>query len=122
MTYKKIKHAIIITTLVISSLLTSFVASAQKKDEPVAVSITPPIDARSIPQLINGIIDVLLGVVGAIALIMFIYGGIMWMTSAGNEARITKGQETLRWATVGLIIIFSSYALLDLIFKALTGQ
>jgi len=121
MTYKKIKHTIIITTLVISSVLTSFVASAQK-DEPVTVSITPPIDARSIPQLINGIIDVLLGVVGAIALIMFIYGGIMWMTSAGNEARITKGQETLRWATVGLIIIFSSYALLELIFKALTGQ
>lgn len=88
-----------------------------------AVEVYNPLqNVTSIPDLVNNIITVILGVVGALALAMFIYGGVMWMTSAGNTQRIEKGKETLIWATIGLLIIFMSYAILRLIFQALSGS
>jgi hypothetical protein len=69
--------------------------------------------------LIGKIIKTVLGIVGSIALVMFIYGGFMWMTAGGNTDRIKKGRDVLTWATIGLIIIFTSYAILTFIFGAL---
>ena len=49
-------------------------------------------------------------IVGSIALLMFIWGGIVWMTSQGEKARVEKGQKTLAWAVIGLAVIFVAYA------------
>ena len=61
--------------------------------------------------LIGTIINAIMGIVGSLALAMFIYGGFTWMTAAGANERVQKGKDILIWATVGLIVIFSSYAL-----------
>ncbi|MFA4942437.1 MAG: hypothetical protein WC564_02255 [Patescibacteria group bacterium] len=61
-------------------------------------------------QLIGRVISAVLGVVGSLALIMFIYGGLVWMTAAGNEKKVMEGRDILMWAAIGLIIIFASYA------------
>ena len=74
-----------------------------------------------IPELIGRIINAVLGVVGSIALLMFVYGGLMWMTAAGNEERVKKGGSILTWAAIGLIVIFSAYAIVDLIINKVTG-
>jgi len=71
--------------------------------------------------LISRVIFAVLGLTGAIALVMFIWGGLQWMTAAGNAEKVTKGRDTLMWAALGLIIIFSSYAVLTAVFKALQG-
>ena len=83
-------------------------------------TLDSPIAATNVPQFINAIISKILSIVGAVALLMFVYGGVLWMTSAGNTERVTKGKETLTWATIGLIVIFASYAILTLVFNALT--
>ncbi len=71
-------------------------------------------------ELIGQVINAVLGIVGSIALAMFIFGGFTWMTASGNEQAITKGKDILVWATVGLIVIFTSYALVKfIIFKGL---
>lgn len=74
-----------------------------------------------INQLIGQIINAVLGVVGSLALLMFIYGGIVWMTAAGANEKVQKGKDILLWATIGLIIIFSSYALVDFVLNNLIG-
>lgn len=78
-------------------------------------------NVNSIPELVNNIVRTLLGIVGAVSLLMFVYGGVLWMTSAGNAQRIEKGKETLIWATIGLAVIFASYSILRVIFQAFTG-
>lgn len=85
-------------------------------------SLYNPINATSVPELVNSIVKAILGMVGALALFMFVYGGMLWMTSLGNSQRIEKGKETLIWATIGLFIIFASYAILSFIFTALSGK
>lgn len=58
----------------------------------------------------NGIKTVL-GIIGSVALAVFIYGGVLWLTSGGNETRIKKGKDVILWATLGLVIIFAAYAI-----------
>lgn len=70
-------------------------------------------------KVIANVIDKVLGVVGALALFMFIFGSITWMVSAGNDQQITKGKNILMWATLGMIVVFMSYALVKFIFQAI---
>jgi hypothetical protein len=86
----------------------------------LTVSLDNPIQPQSIPVLIGYIINAVLGIVGSVALIMFVYGGIVWMTAGGNEQSITKGRNILMWAAVGIVVIFSSYALVRFVIGAIT--
>ena len=74
-----------------------------------------------IPILLGKIINSVLGVVGSLALVMFIYGGITWMLSAGNQEQVTKGKNILIWAAVGIVIIFTSYALVKFVLTTVTS-
>lgn len=69
------------------------------------------------PQTIfGGIIKAILSIAGSIALAMFVYGGIMIMMAGGNAERTKQGTQILVWSALGVIVILSSYALVDLVF------
>ncbi|MBD3311355.1 MAG: hypothetical protein GF349_02560 [Candidatus Magasanikbacteria bacterium] len=83
-------------------------------------------EARSLDQLrgasaqtlIGRAIKAVLQVMGSIALIMFIYGGVMWMTARGNAQRVDKAINTLVWSALGVVVILASYAIVDFVFEA----
>lgn len=79
-----------------------------------------PLGETDIRLIIGRVISALLGISGAIALLMFVWGGMLWLTSGGNDTRIKKGKDTLLWATIGLVVIFTSYAIVRAIITALT--
>ena len=76
---------------------------------PKVISITNPLNSNSIPCLIGNVISWLLKIIGALALALFFYGGFQWLTSAGNDKKVSAGKDTLFWAAVGLICVFLSY-------------
>lgn len=84
--------------------------------EQAAAALENPIAASSMPEIIVNIIQVLLTLLGSAALLVFIYGGIMMITSAGNEEKVKKARATLVWAVLGLAIILGSYAILSFVF------
>jgi len=69
-----------------------------------------------------------LGFVGSIALLMFIYGGIMFLVSSGSSEKVTQAKQIIIGAVIGLIIVFASYTIIQFVFDALgipntsTGQ
>ncbi|MFA6171263.1 MAG: pilin [Patescibacteria group bacterium] len=82
------------------------------------VSLTNPLGDLKDPQtLIGKVIGAALGLVGSLALAMFIYGGFIWMTAQGNSEKVKKGRDTMVWATLGLIIIFSAYNIIAFVFN-----
>lgn len=108
-------YAVVIVALVIGVyILLSQSLFAQVLEDPLNLGKEP------IPELAGRIIKKVLGIVGVLALVMFIYGGILWMTSGGNAEKIKKGKDTIVWAVIGLAFIFFSYAILEFILKALT--
>ena len=98
-------------------LIPCFVLAA----DPATGKLTNPLGTTDLQTLIGKVIKAVLGIVGSIALLMFIYGGFMWMTSSGNEQKISKGKNVLTWATIGLAIIFLSYTLVNFVIGGLTG-
>lgn len=73
--------------------------------------------ATSFQQLLGIIIKTITGLIGSIALAMFIYGGIMIMGSAGSEERTKKGTQILIWSALGVIIVLSAYTLVSFVFE-----
>lgn len=67
-------------------------------------------------QFIGNGIKVMLLFIGSIALIMYIYGGLLWMTAAGNTERISKSKQILVYATLGVIAMLGSYLLVQFVF------
>jgi len=78
-------------------------------DNPLCPSNKPNCTSPQI--LIGTIINAVLGVVGSLALLMFIYGGLTWMTSGGSAEKVKKGRDIIIWSAIGLAIIFMSYGL-----------
>lgn len=102
--------------LFINTLLLSFFYSAQV----FALDLYNPLGGDvSIPKLIGRLLDIVIGSIGAISLLMFIYGGFLWLTSAGKSEKVEEGKKTLIWATLGLVIIFAARAILTLFFKTI---
>lgn len=76
----------------------------------------------STPQdLIGRVINSVLGVVGSIALLMFVYGGLIWMTSSGNPEKVKKGRDIIVWSAIGLAVIFMAYALTRVVLTVVAG-
>jgi len=65
--------------------------------------------------LINRIIKAVVGVTGSAALVIFIYGGFLWLTSMGDASKVKEGTNAMKWAAIGLAVIFSSYILINFI-------
>lgn len=61
-------------------------------------------------------INVVLGIMGSIALAMFVYAGFLFMVS-GTSDSMEKARSILVWSSMGIVVIFASYALLQLIFS-----
>lgn len=78
-----------------------------------------PLGKTNVQQIIGRIINFILGLTGVVALIIFIWGGLKWMTAAGSPERVKSAQQTILWATLGLVVIFAAYSIVDLVIKAL---
>lgn len=88
-----------------------------------AVNLSNPLGSTvTVPGLVHNIINAALGVVGSLALVMFIYGGFTWMLAAGNEQAVEKGRNILVWAAIGLVVIFASYSLVNFVIGAITSS
>lgn len=85
------------------------------------LTLDNPLGTVTSPQILIGrVIQTALGLVGSIALIMFVYGGLTWMLSGGNSEKVTKGKNIIVWAVIGMVVVFTSYMAVSFIIIALT--
>lgn len=71
-------------------------------------------------SIFTQIVNVLLFLIGAISVIMLIYGGIRYTTSGGNSANVTAAKNTILYAIIGLIIAFLAFAVVNWVLGAVT--
>lgn len=70
---------------------------------------------------IGKITNILLYVVGAIAVIMIVVGGLRYVISGGNQTQITAAKNTILYAVVGLIIAILAYAIINFVLGTFTA-
>lgn len=71
-------------------------------------------------QLISKITSYILTVIGVLAVLMFVWAGIVFVASAGNPGKIQQARDIVKWATIGLAIALAGTGLIEVI-KAVIG-
>ncbi len=113
-----------------ASALATTTPATPEVEPPPSVSLINPIDGTDdnpagqtdIRKILGNIVAAGLTLVGAAALLVFVYGGFTWLTAAGKEERIKAGSQAMMWAVIGLFIIFSSYAILKLVLTSIGAK
>jgi len=73
---------------------------------------------KSLIDFLSSIQSWLVGTVGGLAVLFIVYGGFLYVTSAGNQQKIDTAKKTLTYAIGGLLIVI----LAGLIFNIITGD
>lgn len=81
--------------------------------------VTSPTDA--IAPLVGFVTNILIGVIGLVAVLVIIISGVQISASAGNEEVVKKGKENIFKVVVGLILLISFRAIFELVTRAFTG-
>ncbi len=112
--YKKLRPLFTIFFIVVLFSLATQTALAQ------TINLSNPLSTDNFSTLISFIIVLIFKFVGIATLLMFVWGGFLWLTAAGVERRIKQGMDTMMWAVIGLAVIFGAYVVLNFIIKGIT--
>lgn len=72
-------------------------------------------------QIFVNISTGILGIIGSVVLLMFVYGGFVWITSEGDPGRVNQGKQTVVNAVIGLALVLGAYAIMTFAIAAVTG-
>lgn len=74
-----------------------------------------PSNNNNLMSTINTIINVIIGIVGFVAVAMMIIGGISFITSQGDTSKVTKARNTILYGVVGLIVAILAFAIVNFV-------
>lgn len=69
-------------------------------------------------DFIQTVVNYALSFLGLFAIIMVIYGGVLYVLSRGDEDMATKGRKTISYAAIGIIIVLGSFAIVNTLIGA----
>lgn len=75
-------------------------------------------DGRTVPGTINQITNVLIFIIGAIAVLMIIVGGLRYVLSSGDQSATAAAKNTILYAVIGLVVAIMAYAIVNFVFDA----
>lgn len=75
----------------------------------------PDNDGKKLEVYIKEIVNTLLFLVGAIAVIVIVIGGLKYVTSDGDAGKIKSAKDTILYAVVGIIIAILAYAIVNFV-------
>lgn len=125
LTAKTIRQFLIATGLMAIAL---FVASSTAFAQSATATECPPfLNALNACQpgikgVVLLIVNFFLGFLGLLALVMVIYGGFLYVSSAGNEENVGKAKKILIYAAIGIVVILVAYPVVNTLLGATSQQ
>jgi hypothetical protein len=63
----------------------------------------------------NTIANILIFLVGALAVIVLVFGGFRYVTSTGDPGRVKQAKDTIIYGVVGVVIALLAYAIVNFV-------
>lgn len=60
-------------------------------------------------------VNLMLFIIGAVAVIMIIYGGFRYIISGGNSSNVTTAKNTILYAIIGVVVAILAYAIINFV-------
>jgi hypothetical protein len=82
-----------------------------------AVDAVQPANAAqgSLLDNVKNIINVMLLIIGVVAVIMLIVGGFRYVLSNGNEKAVSGAKDTILYAVIGIVVALLSFAIVNFV-------
>lgn len=117
----------LVPAMVFASLLTPLAAQAAGGDVLTESCKTNPSSALCTKSkalfgpgsIWTNIINTLIFVIGAVAVIMIVIGGFRYVISGGDSGQINSAKNTILYAVVGLVVALMSYGIVNFILAGL---
>ena len=68
------------------------------------------------------VVNIMLFVIGAVAVIMLIYGGVKYVTSGGAQDKVAEAKNTILYAIVGIVVALLAFAVVNFVVTGLAAQ
>ena len=68
-----------------------------------------------LPVVFNNVVNWAIALAGLAAVFFIIFSGIKFLTSGGDPKQVEGARKTLTYAIAGLLIVFTSFAIIKLI-------
>lgn len=68
-------------------------------------------------SIVQKVVNIILFVLGVLAVIMIIVGGFRYVTSGGDSNKLTSAKNTILYAVIGLIVALFAYAIVNWVVK-----
>jgi hypothetical protein len=72
-------------------------------------------------SIFTKVVNILLFIIGAVAVIMLIFGGVRYTLSAGREKEVEAAKNTILYAIIGIVVAFLAYAVVNWVIGAISG-
>jgi Type IV secretion system pilin len=72
---------------------------------------------RTVTGTLKSVGNILIFLVGAIAVLMIIIGGLRYVLSGGDNAGITSAKNTILYAVIGLVVAVAAYAIVNFVLR-----
>ncbi len=79
-------------------------------------------NTKDLTDNIKTIVNIMLFILGSIAVIMIIIGGIRYTTSNGDASSIKGAKDTILYAVVGLVVAILAFAIVNFVLSAFKGN
>lgn len=96
-------------------------AGSKRGTAPTYADCNLPADlpTKDVPTTAQTIINVLVSVVGIVAVAVIVIGGILYVTSTGDAAKAKRAQNTILYGVVGLVVAILAYAIVNFVLKSI---
>ena len=68
------------------------------------------------------IVNIMLYLIGAISVIMLIFGGIRYTISGGKAESVTNAKNTIMYAIIGIVVAILAYAIVNFVLTSLVAS
>lgn len=65
--------------------------------------------------------DMMVGLSGSIAVLMFVYAGILYLTAGYKPENAGKAKSAATYAIIGIVIIFGAYTIVNVVLRTIGG-
>jgi len=84
-----------------------------------SVAGVPTRGISKVDDILSTVTTILLISVIVIALFFLIWGGIMWITSGGDKAKVDAARNKIVYSIIGLVVAFSAFLIVNIVFQFL---
>lgn len=75
--------------------------------------VQPTVDAERGLQEIIGATNFIVTIVGVASVLALIGAGVMYMTAGGDDEKMKKAKDIIKWVVIGMIVIFGAFAIVN---------